>query len=208
MESALLYGSKDISPLLRTIQVAIHETPPVSLIVWQDMLLPELRRGRIDIQEAYIANFWPMVSQEARRYARSGGDLDDLMGEGALALWEAVFGYGPRRHRTTFTAYVKNHIHQRIRRAYRREQGYHHGSKIVPLSDHQGGQVDDTMDATEWAIDLAQALSELPTRDREILQIRQLPASNHPDYETTRKRRQRARLRLREQLTERGGLPQ
>lgn len=122
MESieALRCRPETYAPLMSRIRAAILGAPLAPAIPRQDGLLPNLRRGYVEIQEVYVAAFWPVVCREAQRYARAGGDVDDLTGEGALALWESVFGYAPTRHRTSFTRYVENHIHQRIRRAYRR----------------------------------------------------------------------------------------
>lgn len=135
--------------------------------------LPEicrLREGDPAVQERYVSQFWPEVEREAGHYARRGGDRDDLTGEGALALWEAAFHYDPRKHRTDFAGYVRNTVHRRVRRAYRRQMGFDRpverlqpqpGAAEAPAAGPGAGT-----EAVEQRLDLAGALRSLAPEQR------------------------------------------
>lgn len=160
---------------------------------WCDDLLPELRRGATFIQEAFITHFWPLVEGEASHYGRLGGEIDDLKGEAALALWEAALSYSPGRHRTSLANYVKNQIHRRVRRAYLAQRGYNSGLIVVPLPIEAADQKDSSLSLTEWSLDLKKAFQSLSDHDRAALQ----GLSRHQGQSSReRKRRQRARHRL------------
>lgn len=190
--------SSRVSPLWGALQAAwLGALPPVSA-AWHDGLLPDLRRGRIEVQEAFVAHFWPQIVEESRRYGRAGGDRDDLMGEGALALWESVFGYRPTRHRTTFSDYVHNAVHQRIRRAYRKQ--LHQDQPVDERILERTGTPDSDLAAAEWALDIARAVETLSPDERKALKWRPTPAMSPSDYEKHRKRLTRARHRLKAAL--------
>lgn len=159
---------------------------------WTDEMLPGLRRGVVIVQDAFVAQFWPMVQSEARRYGRAGGDTEELVAEGALALWEAAINFRAAVHQTAFTTYVKNHVHRRIRRAYLKAQGYQNPVSIVPLL-HDAPDATDPVSLAEWHMDLSQAVKSLSAADRAALEPRSSTARD-------RKRRERARRRLRNVL--------
>jgi DNA-directed RNA polymerase specialized sigma24 family protein len=169
--------------------------PPRADIHWSDELLPALRRGRAGAEEAFIAYFWPLVTSEARRYGRVGGDVDELMGEASLALWEAAVQYRQDHHRTTFSEYVKNHVHRRVRRAYLKGRGYDGTPVPIPLHPNWPDTSADPLSLAEWRFDLNQALRSLEHDERSAL-------AWGPGSEQTRmrKRRQRARTHLRRLL--------
>ncbi len=193
--SAIIVWSGTSSTLWSVLQSAWSGSLPPIRTVWHDDQLPDLRRGRIEVQEAFVAHFWPQIVKESRRYGRVGGDLDDLQGEGALALWESVFGYCPTRHRTTFSDYVQNAVHGRVRRAYLR-QLLHRDEGLDGRTLERAGAQDGDFAAAERALDIAQAVRTLSPKDRAALTWRPLPTMSRADYERNRKRRQRARRRL------------
>lgn len=133
---------------------------------WYPSIL-RLRLGDPREQERYVAYFWPYLQSEVQRYARIGGPEEELQAEGALALWEAAFQYAPSRHRTDLPDYVRNHIHRRVRQAYRKARGYQ-GEKVVPLTrlaelpDHRT----DLSDA-EQRLDLKAAQARLEPADHQ-----------------------------------------
>lgn len=162
---------------------------------WSDDLLPALRRGHIEVEEAFVAFFWPLLQSEVRRYGRIGGEADELTGEASLALWEAAVQYRPDRHRTEFSTYVKNHLHRRVRRAYLKEHHYDGSPTIIPLHPDMPDSSGDPFSLTEWRLDLIQAIGSLDSDDRGSL-------TPQPGTAPTRirKRRQRARARLKAAL--------
>jgi DNA-directed RNA polymerase specialized sigma24 family protein len=132
-------------------------------------LLLRLRAGDPDAQRAYLDHFWPDLEREVRRYARRGGPADDLLGEGALALWEAAFQYDPRKHRTDVEHFVTNHVHRRVRRAYRKAMGYDQ-ARVVPLEQAADQPASDPgFDARADLLDLARAQAALLPAERETL---------------------------------------
>lgn len=186
-----LSSTQPIPELQARIWSAIQSRPPALAVVWRDELWPEL--GRTLVQDAYVAAFWPYIEQQASRYARAGGDRDDLIGEGALALWESAVSYTPQKHRTRFSDYVKNNVHRRIRRAYLAHKGYMRSSIGQTALDERMPVPEDALDAAESSLDVAQAIRSLSRRDQQALLD---PRSS----ETHRKRRQRARMRLKRAL--------
>lgn len=190
--------SSRVSPFWSVLQAAWSGALPPDYVAWHDGLLPDLRRGRIEVQEAFVAHFWPQIAAESRRYGRVGGDRDDLMGEGALALWESVFGYRPARHRTTFSEYVQNAVHQRMRRAYQKQ--LHRDQPLDERTLERTGTLDGDLAAAEWALDIARAVERLSADERKALVWRPVPAMPSSDYEKNRKRLNRARQRLKAQL--------
>ncbi len=189
--------SSRLSPFWGVVQAAWSGALPPE-VTWHDGLLPDLRRGRSEVQEAFVAHFWPQIAAESRRYGRAGGDRDDLMGEGALALWESVFGYRPVRHRTTFSDYVRNAVHQRMRRAYHKQ--LHRDQPLDEGTLERTGTLDGGLAAAEWAVDIARAVEHLSADEQQALAWRPAPAMPSSDYEKHRKRLNRARQRLKAQL--------
>lgn len=169
-------------------------------LVWDDCMLPWLRRGEVHIQEAYVAHFWSVVEREATYYQRAGGDVDDLKGEAALALWEAVFSYKPLHHRTEFSHYVKNSIHQRVRRAYHHQVGHNRPVKVIRFVDESHAIEDRDLSLVERILDLKAAVGRLSHADQHLLQAGGHLSSNDPEYERKRKRRTRVRNRLKRML--------
>ena len=138
--------------------------------------LLQLRRGVALAREEYVDWFWPEVQRQARHYARRGGPEEELVAEGALALWEAAFQYDPRRHETSVDAYVKNQVHRRIRRAYRRAMGYT-GARVVPLERAEElPAAGAPLIAVEARLDLERAQASLSPADQAVLQ-RWLPVA-------------------------------
>ena len=176
------------------------ETGKLRGLLWDDCMLPRLRRGDVHIQEAYVAHFWPVVEREAAYYKRAGGDVDDLKGEAALALWEAVFSYKPLRHRTEFSRYVKNFIHQRVRRAYHHQVGHNQTVEVIRFVDESHAIEDRDLSLVERILDLKAALGRLSHADQHVLQSDAYLSFSDPEYELKRKRRTRVRNRLRRML--------
>lgn len=129
--------------------------------------LYRLRGGDPAAAEAFVAFFWPELEREAAHYARRGGEYDDLLGEGALALWEAAFAYDPHRHRTRPDEYVMRAVHQRVRRAYRRQMGFDRPPAGEIPAEHPAP--DDPAARVEQRVDLAAALRRLaPAQQAEL----------------------------------------
>ena len=186
------------STLWGVLRLACSGWPPSTRMVWQDDQLTGLKQGQLELQEAFVAHFWPQIAEDARRYGRLGGQVDDLQGEGALALWESVFAYQPWRHRTTFTDYAKNTVHQRIRREYLKQRNRDERLNESSLK-HASGR-DENFTEAECFLDFAHALQSLSPEERLALTWCPLPTMSRKEYERSRKRLQRARQRLKRQL--------
>lgn len=129
--------------------------------------LIRIRLGEQLVREAYVEAWQPVIAEEVRRYARRGGSEDDLRGEGALALWEAALQYDPQVHRTSPERYIHNHVHRRIRTAYRESQGFDRPA-LVPLEwAPPQARPDEAFAASEQRADLHAAVNELRTVERE-----------------------------------------
>jgi hypothetical protein len=166
-----------------------------------------VRSGDLPAQREYIGRYWSTVEEEAVRYARRGGPLDDLRGEGALALWEAAFTYDPKHHRTNLDRYVENRIHQRVRRAYVAAMGYEDGARVTRLTDdivQHGMHEDPALSTIEWLHDVTRAADELAAEDRAVILtvVREATDGSRSDASSARERKrlQRARRRLRKKL--------
>lgn len=132
-------------------------------------VLRRLRAGDREAQEQFVGHFWPDVQQEAARYARRGGPREDLLAEGALALWEAALAYDPDRHGTDLPTYVRNAVHRRVRRAYRKAMGFD-AAPEAPLDWVAGMMAVEVRYASaEDRADLDRALLALPQRDRAVM---------------------------------------
>lgn len=176
--------------------------------------LERARRGDQEAQDAVISALWPLLVGESHRYGRRGGAEDELLGEAAAALWEAVVAYDPRRHKTDPERYLANHVHQRVRRAYLAERGYTRGSSVIPLPappTRWTEAADPTALAAlswvEWRIDLESAIaSQRPADQAHLASLRRVMGVEgphdfvQPQDGTMRKQWQRARARLRATL--------
>ncbi|MDA8198999.1 MAG: sigma factor [Thermaerobacter sp.] len=148
--------------------------------------------------ERFLLEYRRLVEAEVARYARRGGDRDDLAGEAWLALWEARQGYRPTQHRTDLAHYVQNHVHRRVRAAYVAEvrRRYRHAwAEARDAADDDGHFAD-----VETRIDWTAAWHALRPQDRVVLAdwlaSRRDPAAPRASA-AVKKRRQRARARLR-----------
>ncbi|HYG56869.1 MAG TPA: sigma-70 family RNA polymerase sigma factor [Symbiobacteriaceae bacterium] len=162
-------------------------------------------------RESLVQEWMPVVEAEARRHARQGGPADDLQAEGALALWEAALQYDPQRHRTAPERYIHNHIHRRVRRAYREAMGFDRPLHLLPDT----GAPDRRFEAAERAMDLHRAMESLKPVERDHLThyLRLTLAGLGPDeaartlarrhgesFAATKKRMARIRRKLREKV--------
>ena len=134
-------------------------------------LLLRVRGGDPEAQEAYVEGLWPEVERNAGYYGARGGSRDDLVSEGALALWEAAFSYDPHRHRSDAESFVRSQIHRRVRRAYRAALGYSQGGvPVQPLGDDDAPPAaEEGFGDVETRIDLAQGLVHLSERERGLI---------------------------------------
>ncbi len=169
--------------------------------------LYRVRNGDNTAQREYIDRYWAVVEREATRYARRGGPHEDLRGEGALALWEAVFLFNPARIRIPLDRYVANHIHQRVRRAYVRAMGYGDRSRVIPLSDvavNDASTEDEAIGAAEQLYDVLKAAREMAGADRAVIEAaldrEYRGLGSEPRGARERKHLQRARRRLQDRL--------
>ncbi len=176
--------------------VARASSEDAHTLAWDDSLLPELRRGHLQVQESFVHAFWPVVEAEARRYGSLGGDREDLTGEGALALWESATAYRPSQHRTTFTTYVRNHIHQRVRRAYLAYRGHHGPERTVPLHPDFVDSRDESLSLAEWHVDISAAAQSLSDDDRRSIVFGSTGARTAGEKKRVQRARQRLRARM------------
>ncbi|HWI60592.1 MAG TPA: sigma-70 family RNA polymerase sigma factor [Symbiobacteriaceae bacterium] len=177
--------------------------------------LIRLRLGEPDIQEQFLQAWQPIVENEVRRYSALGGPADDLSGEANLALWEAATQYDPQHHRTTPAQYIQNHIHRRVRHAYRESQGYDRPLEVAPLESALG-RPDERLIAVEQAADLGRAVAQLqPAEQAQFEQYarlalagmgpdeaaRAMAAGDGATFAAAKKRLERLRKKVREHLS-------
>ncbi len=130
--------------------------------------LVQLRLGRVEAQEQYLAAFWPVLEHEVRRYSHKGGCREELQAEAALALWEAAFQYQPTVHRTSVSAFVANRIHQKVRKSYL-QAVQPQSLAFLSLENVEASSVDPALSAVELKADLDSALLELPKKHQTAL---------------------------------------
>ncbi len=149
--------------------------------------LIRVRLGDEEVREAITLAWAPIVAEEARRYARSGGPREDLEAEGMLALWEALFTFDPQRHRTAPERYIHNQVHRRVRSAYREAMGYDRPAE-VPLTLVQALPAqEDSFAAAERRLDLAAATAHLaPEEQHTFTEYLRLAASGAGPDEAAR----------------------
>ncbi|MDB4897951.1 MAG: hypothetical protein JWN15_4213 [Firmicutes bacterium] len=185
--------------------------PPLDL-----RTLIQVRLGIDVARQAFLEAWLPTVAEEARRYAARGGSAEELRAEGALALWEAVLGYLPQRHRTSPERYIGNQIHRRVRRLYREQMGFGRPG-AVPLDVVEPiGAPDSQYVAAEQRADLSAAIAALDpaeqahlTRYLRLVELgvgpdeaaRQLAQGGGGSYAAWKKRIERVRRKLKNRLT-------
>lgn len=149
----------------------------------------------------FLAAHRGLVESEVQRYARRGGDREELYGEAWLALWEARQLHRADHHRTDLAHYVQNHVHRRVRQAFladlrRRARQPASLPRDVPMPGDPFEQVDDWMDVEK-------AWLALSPPDQSVLAA--WLAGKAPGGPLTpaalKKRRQRAQARLRRAAT-------
>ncbi len=153
--------------------------------------------------ERFLVEHRRLVEAEVARYARRGGDRDDLAGEAWLALWEARQGYRPTQHRTDLAHYVQNHVHRRVRAAYLAEVRHRHRQAWGEPRD--AAERDGQLEGVEARVDWTAAWQALRPQDRAVLADWLAPLedpaapreSAGAPSAAVKKRRQRARARLR-----------
>lgn len=156
-------------------------------------------------REAWLGDYRSVLEREVARYARLGGDPDDLLGEALLAVVEARRSYNPAVHRTDRAHYVQNHVHRRVRAFYVAELRHH--MRHVEPEAREAGQPDDRLDAVEAWWDLVRAWKRLSDRDRAALASERDVPGPAPSGAAAKKRLQRARQRLRRTLDGTAGAP-
>jgi RNA polymerase sigma factor (sigma-70 family) len=176
----------------------------------------QIRLGNESTRQAFVEAWLPIVAEEARRYAARGGSAEELRAEGALALWEAVLGYGPQRHRTTPERYIGNQIHRRVRRLYREQMGFGRPGALPLALAAPVGAPDRQFSAAEQRADLAAAIGSLEpveqahlTRYLRLVELgagpdeaaRQLARGGGGSYAAWKKRIARVRRKLKKRLT-------
>jgi RNA polymerase sigma factor (sigma-70 family) len=175
-----------------------------------------VRTGDEAARQELLETWLPLVGQEARRYARTGGPEEELAQEGALALWEAALQYDPQRHRTAPERYLHNAIHRRVRRDYREAMGYA-GEKLVPVETLEQEKVSEAgYGAAERHADLAGALAALKPAEREQFEqylglalagmgpdeaARAMASQAGGSFAANKKRLERIRRRVKERLS-------
>lgn len=201
------WGTEGTSALNMTTRC--HEVP-----VWRPRVLlgaaPGAVRpgtGEADVGgERFLAEHQGLVEAEVARYARRGGDREDLTGEAWLALWEARQGYRPTQHRTDLAHYVQNHVHRRVRAAYLAEE--RRRGRQAWGEPQEAAERDEHLDGVEARADWTAAWQALGPRDRAALADWLAPLwdpavpreSARAPSAAVKKRRQRARARLRHTL--------
>ena len=177
---------------------------------WSDIV--EVREAAPARRDAFVESLWPLVTAESARYARLGGNQEELEAEGALALWEGVLSYDPLAHRTDPVRYLVNRVHQRVRRAYRAERGYDRAGAVLsaePAPQDTEATPDprsqDALLLAEWWIDLESSCEGLSESDRmrlapTLTALKAGEAPRAPSGPADRKRLSRLRRRLRASL--------
>jgi len=177
--------------------------------------LIRIRLGEEPVRAAFVEAWQHVLENEVAHYARRGGPAEELQAEGALALWEAALQYDPQVHRTTPERYIHNHIHRRIRSAYREAQGFDRPD-LIPL-EWAPVQVssDGAFAASEQQADLDAAVGALrPAEQEQFSQYmglalsgmgpdeaaRVLAARHGDSFAACKKRLERLRRRVRSRL--------
>lgn len=123
--------------------------------------LIRLRLADPVVLEQFLQDWKPVVENEVRRYGARGGPADDLTGEANLALWEAAMQYDPQRHHTVPEHYIQNHIHRRVRRAYRDALGFDRPAQVPAEVLERVTRPDEQLHAVEQQADLSRAVAQL-----------------------------------------------
>ena len=148
----------------------------------------------------FLAAYRGLVESEVQRYARRGGDREELGGEAWLALWEARQLHRAGHHHTDLAHYARNHVHRRVRQAYladlqRRVQ------QPAGLPADLAAPGDPLRQVDDW-MDVESAWQALAPGDQSVLaawlagEARRGPGTPG----ALKKRRQRAQARLRRAL--------
>jgi RNA polymerase sigma-B factor len=118
----------------------------------------------------------PLVRALARRYARRGEPLEDLVQAGCLGLIQAVDRYDPARGAfepyavPTIAGEIQRHLRDRgaLVRVSARELAEHGRPRLTPLGDDDGPHAD-PIPAVDARLSMAAALRTLPLRQRRIV---------------------------------------
>lgn len=168
------------------------------------------------VAEQFLQEWRPVVENEVRRYGARGGPADDLTGEANLALWEAAMQYDPQRHHTTPEHYIQNHIHRRVRRAYRDAQGFGQPAQAPAEALERIARPDEQLRAVEQQADLSRAVAQLEPAEQAQFQryaslalsgmgpdeaARAMAASDGASFAAAKKRLERLRKKVRSHLS-------
>jgi RNA polymerase sigma factor (sigma-70 family) len=119
------------------------------------------------VAERFLQEWQPALENEVRRYGARGGPLEDLTGEANLALWEAAMQYDPQKHRTAPEHYIQNHIHRRVRTAYRDSQGFDQPEQAPAEALDRIARHDEQLHAVEQQADLTRAVGQLEPAEQD-----------------------------------------
>lgn len=72
------------------------------------------KEGNKKAEEEIIKRYQPLVHKIANKYFIQGGDHDDLVQDGMIAVWEAIQGYDPDRV-NNFTSFLSTAINNRMK---------------------------------------------------------------------------------------------
>lgn len=184
--------------------------PAVSL---RDLL--RIRMGEPVVVESYLSDWMPVIEAEVRWYAARGGPAEELQAEGALALWEAALQYDPQTHRSAPARYIHNHIHRRVRKAYRDSRGFDRPAAVPLELVPAQARPDEGYAASEQKADLEAAVQHLGPAEQEQFRTylglalsgmgpdeaaRVVSARYGTTFEAGKKRLERLRRRVKEKL--------
>ena len=116
--------------------------------------------GDANAEEALVLRYGELVRRCCRPLFLMGGDSEDLMQEGMLALVLAIRSYQPGRG-ASFATYARSCIHNRLLNAVRTASSLRHEALNTALSLEEAAELNDRRDGPEQQLIQADTLREL-----------------------------------------------
>jgi RNA polymerase sporulation-specific sigma factor len=142
-----------------------------------DQLLQKAKSGDNDALSAIAAAYKPLVRAVANKFFLVGGDKDDLLQEGMIGLYKAVYDY--EEDKGAFPAFVKLCVYRQVVSSVKQSASY----KNRPLSNYvelstigdlaAGGDspLDNVLDAEAYMAMQNVIDSQLTKTERQILML-------------------------------------